>query len=316
MTYWNTAEFKVRFVCAIFAQAETINLEIMKIMRKVASIIAKKGIMDKNTELKDTAIRVHIKHTQPVEVSDFVASLTSIENLFTSYMRDKAECKEEVQAKLYVEKIKEGSIDIWMIAPAIVGLIAFADNTNKLCDFIKHINDFVRHFTQGLNPGKKYTVSELKCLKGVLAPTSNDRDGQLIIEAININNSKVIMNGVSIGFVDSNSVQNQIDKEIESRKSAESTDGIYRKVLMQIYQVRKTAESNVGNKAIIDHIFVGKRLPVWFETDDLKSTILYSDYNPTRTGFVVDVEVMTIDGKPKVYKVVRLYEAVPLNDDD
>lgn len=287
----------------------------MKIMRIFASVIKKNKGMDAKLDPKDTAIRVHIKHTKPVEVNEFVASVTSVSNLFSSYMKENAECKEEVKAKLYVEKIKEGSIDIWLVAPALVGLIAFAENANKLCDFVKHINDFIAHFTRGLNPEKKYTLSELRDLKELLTPTSTDRDGQIAIDAININTNQVVTQGTPVTFDSSNSIQNQIEREIDIRKSTEISDGIHKKVLMQIYQLRNTADSNVGNKAIIDDIYFGKKLPVVFETEELKSEILYSEANPTRTGFVVDAEVMTIEGKPKAYKIVGLSDSFPLDEE-
>jgi len=287
----------------------------MKIMRIFASVTKKLKGMDEKIELKDTAIRVHLKHTKPVEVNDFVASVTSIGNLFSSYIKENADYKEEVKAKLYVEKIKEGSIDMWLVAPTIVGLLAFADNTNKLCDFVKHINDFIAHFLNGLHPEKKYTLSELKDLKELLTPTSTDRGGQISIEAININTNQVVMHGTPVNFDGSNNIQNQIEREIDVRKNTEVSDGVHKKVLMQIYQLRNTADSNVGNKAIIDDIFVGKKLPVVFGTDELKSDILYSEANPARTGFIVDAEVLTIEGKPKAYKIVGLSDSFPLDED-
>lgn len=287
----------------------------MKIMRIFASVINKHKIMGEKIELKDTAIRVHLHHTRPVEVNEFIASVTSIGNLFSSYIKENADYKEEVKAKLYVEKIKEGSIDMWLVAPALVGLIAFADNANKLCDFVKHINDFIAHFTHGLNPEKKYTISELQDLKDVLAPTSADRGGQINIDAINIHTNNVVIQGTPVTFDSSNSIQNQIEREIEARKNAEVSDGIHKNVLMQIYQVRNNAESNVGNRAIIDEIYLGKKMPVVFEPNELKEEILRSDLNPLKTGFMVDAKVMTIEGKPKVYKIVGLHESFPLEED-
>lgn len=284
-------------------------------MRIFASVTQKLKVMDAKLDTKDTAILVHLHHTKPVEVNDFVASVTSISNLFSSYMKENADYKEEVKAKLYVEKIKEGSIDMWLVAPTLVGLIAFADNTNKLCDFVKHINDFIAHFLNGLHPEKKYSISELQDLKEVLSPTSSDRGGQIKVDAININTNQVIIPGTPVTFDSSNSIQNQIKREIEVRKSTEVSDGVHKKVLMQIYQLRNKADSNVGNKAIIDDIFVGKKLPVVFATDELKSEILFSEANPARTGFIVDAEVMTIEGKPKAYKIVGLSDSFPLDEE-
>ena len=83
---------------------------------------------------------------------------------------------------------------------------------------------------------------------------------------------------------------------------------------MQIYQVRSDADSNTGNKAIIDEIFKGKKVSLLFDSDELKNEILFSNSNPTRTGYQVDVKVQTINGKPQAYKVLALHDIMELSD--
>ena len=83
---------------------------------------------------------------------------------------------------------------------------------------------------------------------------------------------------------------------------------------MQIYQVRSDAGSNTGNKAIIDDIFKGKKIAVVFETDELKQRILYSENNPTRKLFQVDIKVQTVNGIPVAYKVISLHDVIDYNE--
>lgn len=83
---------------------------------------------------------------------------------------------------------------------------------------------------------------------------------------------------------------------------------------MGVYQVRSDAGTNTGNKAIIDEIYKGKKIALVFETDELKNAILFSEINPTRKVFQVDVQVQTANDKVVAYKVIALHEIIDLED--
>lgn len=51
-----------------------------------------------------------------------------------------------------------------------------------------------------------------------------------------------------------------------------------------------------------------------FETDELKNAILFSEINPTRKVFLVDVQVQTANYKVVAYKVIALHEIIDLED--
>ena len=59
---------------------------------------------DPRLKPEDTALLIHIEHKKPVEISDFVAMLHSVGNLYSSYTRSQSgTCGEN--PKLYVKKI-------------------------------------------------------------------------------------------------------------------------------------------------------------------------------------------------------------------
>ena len=64
-----------------------------------------------NPKPQDTQLRVHIKNSKPIEISQLAASMNSLGNLYSSYVHNNAESVDMAQAKLYVEKISEGSIE-------------------------------------------------------------------------------------------------------------------------------------------------------------------------------------------------------------
>lgn len=89
------------------------------------------------------------------------------------------------------------------------------------------------------------------------------------------------------------------------------SENIERRVLMQIFQVRN-AETNKGNKAIIDEIVEGKPVPLLFASDELRDVILFSDTNPTRKLFQVDVKVQRSSVGIAAYTVMELHDVVDM----
>ena len=68
-----------------------------------------------------------------------------------------------------------------------------------------------------------------------------------------------------------------------------------------------------GNKAIIEEISKNK-IPVVFDTDELKNRILNSDSNPVKRAFFVDVEVKTINSRIVAYNVLALHDVIDLDE--
>lgn len=197
---------------------------------------------------------------------------------------------------------------------ASAAFIPFAENANTILDFAKHIKDIVSYYINGKGSEPKFSVSDLKALHDLFTVSANDRKSETTIGAIYKSEKGDIYNNCTFNYGNSNSAQNQINKEIECLNNSEPEDSIYHRVLMQIYQVRSDADSNTGNKAIIDEIFKGKKVSLLFDSDELKNEILFSNSNPTRTGYQVDVKVQTINGKPQAYKVLALHDIMELSD--
>lgn len=270
-------------------------------------------IMDKVLP-KDTALLVHIEHSKPVEINNFVSSLNALNSLYTSYIRKYGDSKEVSQSKLYIEKIEEGSIDIFLCELAAATLIPFIENANVIFDFAAHIKSIYDFFIKGKGEKPTLDIQECKNYKDVLGIVSSDFHGTMSIGAINRSDKGHVFNNCIFNYGDSNSAQNKLDKNIEELKEKEPKAEIYCRVLMHIYQLRNESSNDVGNKAIIDEIAPGKKVSLLFDSDELKSAILFSETNPTQKGFQVDVKVQTINGKLSAYKVVALHDIIDLEE--
>lgn len=86
-----------------------------------------KGLVKHNEILegKDTALLVHIEHSKPIELQDFITGLEGLGGLFRDFAAKNGQDKEQAQAKLYVEKIENGCIDIFLCDAVSASLIPF-----------------------------------------------------------------------------------------------------------------------------------------------------------------------------------------------
>ena len=259
-------------------------------------------------------ILLHIEHSKPIEISELVTSLNAIGNLFSIFAQEKGGSKDLSHAKLYVEKIEEGCIDIFLCETVTAGLLPFLENMNIIFEFSSYVKNVLEYYANGIGEKPKLGLSEIKNFKDFLTVTAGDNNGEMTIGAISKGNKCNIFNNCTFNFQGSNSAQNQLERDEIERRSIDSHDEIYNRVLMQIYQVRSDAGSNTGNKAIIDDIFKGKKIAVVFETDELKQRILYSENNPTRKLFQVDIKVQTVNGIPVAYKVISLHDVIDYNE--
>lgn len=273
---------------------------------KMNSIFQKKIVMNNNNVL-----RIHIKNSQPVDVSDFTKTMSAFGTLFSNFAQKNGKSKEEANAKLYVSKIIEGSIDIHLVELASLAVIPFVENSNLILDFAKHIKSIYDYFVLSKGDEPELNVPELKCVHDMVSIPANDRNGLMTVQVINDNAGNVIFEGCTFNHIEGNGIQNQSDNALKERKSLSNEGDIYRKQLMTIYQVRKDGADR-GNKGVIDAIS-DRKLGLVFDSDTLEDDILRSAQNPMLKGYIVDVIVQTVQGKPAAYKIMALHDVIDLD---
>lgn len=273
---------------------------------KMNSIFQKKIVMNNNNVL-----RIHIKNSQPVDVSDFTKTMSTFGTLFSNFAQKNGKSKEEANAKLYVSKIIEGSIDIHLVELASLAVIPFVENSNLILDFAKHIKSIYDYFVLSKGDEPELNVPELKGVHDMVSIPANDRNGLMTVQVINDNAGNVIFEGCTFNHIEGNGIQNQSDNALKERKALSNEGDIYRKQLMTIYQVRKDGADR-GNKGVIDAIS-DRKLGLVFDSDTLEDDILRSAQNPMLKGYIVDVIVQTVQGKPAAYKIMALHDVIDLD---
>lgn len=269
--------------------------------------------MKKEPLPQDTAMLITITHSKPIEMSDLVNTLNGIGNTFDDYCKRNGDSSEGRKAKLYVEKIEHGSIDILLTEALTLGMLPLLENCNVIMEFAGYVKNVLGYFINGNGSKPELTRSELQHLKDSLSVVVHDNKGDISFGAVDRKNVNISFNDCNVTYIQGNVAQNQINDAIEECERVRPSEKIHTSQLMQIRQLRSDMESNSGNRARIDAL-CKRDLPVYFDTPELKRIILASVENPTLRAFMVDVVLQTIDNKPASYKVMHLHDVVPLEE--
>lgn len=105
----------------------------------------------------------------------------------------------------------------------------------------------------------------------------------------------------------SNAIQNIVKRNLNVLKQPEIEDSVYEKVVLTWFQARSDIKSKKGNKGVIESINK-KELNVIFHDDSIKEEMLHGDINPLTTAFVIDVKIENLNGKPAIYRIMKLHE--------
>lgn len=265
-------------------------------------------------QTKDTALLFKVTHSKPIEIGDFVATMSSLGNLYESYVRDHADSSEGRKAKLYVEKIEHGCIECFLTEALTACALPFMENFNSICEFAGHLKELVTNAISG-EKELRLTLPELRSLYDLFSITANDPKGKVKFMAFDKSNVNITYNEYTFNFGDSNSAQNQIQKAERILREEKSSETIHSRKLLVIHQMRGNMGTDAGNRGQIDELH-NKPLPIVFETDELKSQILHSTENPTRQAYLVDVVVQTVNNRPITYKIMALHDKIPLDNED
>ena len=261
---------------------------------------------------QDTALLFKVTHSKPIEMKDFVATMNSLAYLFEGYAKENADSTEGRKAKLYVEKIEQGCIEVFLQEVITACALPYMENFNTIMGFAGYLGTLVTNAINGRNE-TRLSIPELKALSDLFAINAKDPKGTTEFGAIARNAPNNLFENCTFNFYESNTAQNQIKQTVEYKEQEAPSETVYERQLMTIFQMRGNMNTNAGNKAIIDAL--GKKpLSVVFETEELKRQILCNDDNPTKQAYLVDVVIQTIGGKPIAYKVMALHDIIPLDE--
>lgn len=262
-------------------------------------------------------IEVVIRNSDPIDLLDFTASLTAIAREHESRIRSSVPRVDVDQTRLLIVDVRKGSI-ILELLPILAPIISTAEVTNTAVEFVGHMKAVLGQLKVPGGRAEHATTAQLKNMNDTVQTVANDSRGEMSIAARYQNGDviqELIITKNDARIISENATSQR--REIEAKGS-----NVLNRVLMRLHQSsvddlkvgRKTSE-----KGIVERVDL-KPKPLIYASDlagqRLKDEIQKEEGNPFQKGFVVDLDVETVGGKPRAYRVLAVHDVIDLDDDD
>ncbi|CAA2161233.1 hypothetical protein MBRA_06393 [Methylobacterium brachiatum] len=257
--------------------------------------------------LAEPPLTIEINNRQPVELADLTSALAAVNSQYQRYLMESDEAVTKEEAKLFVHTIRPGSIVAELVSYAAAHpkeLVDVAKAGGSMIGFAKQLTTSLAELRDGKKVPSEMLQKDLKDLSRLMDIPAKDPGSTLQIYA---DRGSTVNVSLTIGSTEANAIQNRITKEIEARKEPEQT--VYNRVLMYWHTASRGTARKKSGKAVIDKIS-DQPLTVLIDDPDMRTKMLAGKDNPLLIGFLVDVEVMYVSETPRVYRVLKLYEAV------
>ena len=263
---------------------------------------------------EQTVLKVRIANTKPVELLDLTTSLTAMADEYKRHLDASGVELEDKQVHLFIKEVRSGSIEIDLIDlvnyASVTGAAVVAGNFNAVVEFAKTLKqgfDWLAGRTSVV-PEMATDRQRLKNYVNMVEPIAKDNGSQIII-APEVNGQVTGDININVLYTDANALQNTAARQIAALK--EPVSGLKEKVLLRWYQTRNSLE-NTGDRAIIESIHP-RPLKAIFNSPAIKRSMLQLSENLYSQAFIVDVMVDTIEGSPKLYKIMEMHDHIDLD---
>jgi len=268
-------------------------------------------------------IVVRIKTSQPIDVDDFAAIYTALGSQYRKFVQSRfPEVGED--ATIYVRQVTKGSIVADLVPWVLATWHSVPDELKRIdivVEFVKKYGELLGIYLKGSGRSKTANRSDLNDFAKQVTAIANDPNGSAVIEAAAFEDGKRKVRAVF--KFQSKEAQRAVEKIESHRLLLEKQSGADQpRVLMVFHQanVRTTPVGRrTGERVRIEEIS-RKDLPLIYASqiaeERIKSEIREADDNLFRKGFVVDVNVAAIDGRPVAYRVTNVHQVIDLPEDD
>jgi hypothetical protein len=272
----------------------------------------------KKDELAHLVLNIDTKN--PIRVEDFVSSFTAISSQYERFIR--AEYPDMASdADIFVREVRKGSIEADLVPWAIKGLSAVVNVIEQIQiveKFVRTYGALLKTYTGG-SQEPEASRSDLKDLMGAVAAIANDPNGKGSLRAVVFEDGKKkIKAAVSFDTGEAREAQRQIEDQRMVLDATASAD--HERVLMIFMQsnVKDTPMGKrTGQRVTIEEI-APRDLPLIYASDlaerRIKHEVREADENVFKKGFIVDVNVQLVGGKPAGYRVTNLHQVIDLPD--
>ncbi|MCP3927277.1 MAG: hypothetical protein GY714_32360 [Desulfobacterales bacterium] len=192
-------------------------------------------------------MRIELKNSEPVELVKYTNSLLCLADEYKDFLLKEEGAASANESKLYIQKVKSGSIiaDLFSLSP---GAIPAISDLNNIIAFSHHLKAFVGCLLN--NKGTdKFDKKNFENISGFVEPVAEDNSSQINIYNKFEGNVNLVLN---IDSKEANNIQNRSRKLIENMQVP--MQGNHSKVVLYWFQTRNDVTSQAGYQGIVEQI--------------------------------------------------------------
>lgn len=253
-------------------------------------------------ENNEPTLQIIIHNKKPIILVDLTKSLLSLNNQYLIFLDKNGITYDDRKGALFIKELKSGSAIIELGTMICFALPLF-EQFNTLYEFAKNILEISDYFLGKSEEKPNLSKSDIENISNFFEVNARDPASTIAIQVTGNNNN------INFQFTgtESGAIQNGARKELD--KLNDINNSIFKKQLLVFFQARFN-DPKAGTKAIIENV-TSKPLKVIFENTNMKNQMMnnHSGFSKPwqKLAYIVDVEVQTIGGIPKVYKIIDYY---------
>ena len=282
-------------------------------------------------------IQIHFNVHRPIELTDLNLSFLGLARRYRKFLLERAKenglKQSDTDVKLYVTKIESNCILAELSgAVEILGtLFTVMDYKNIFIDFVKNTKNTIDYY-RGIAQSGEVDVKNLPDSKGELGAITD------WLKTVDIPGSDMKLSAIeyaseeteeskrtlfSVSFTDEETAEARKGALLAQRALDERGEADHKNVLMFLFQTNTDeprSQGTTADRAVIKAIS-DKPLRLYFASE-LDQDRMYTfkndpESNPFKASYIVDVNVETDrNDKPVTYRVVRLREIIPDDDEE
>lgn len=255
-------------------------------------------------------LTVAIEHVGPIELRALADSLAALSAMYARYAERERLPLPDERVRLFVREIRSGSILVDLVAVASQAPVVAehaAMVAKSVAGFAGSVRDVIDHF------------------RGVRAEPPKDLDKRDADDIRRVVEPVAIQPGASIGFVARDNAQVTVNLVLPSNDAAAvqrraehysslqslPATGLHRRSLFYWHQAQDKVGGAAGDRGVIEAISA-RPVKTVFANERAKAEMLGEAL--FRFAYVVDVDVQTIGGQPRLYKVLEVRDRVERED--
>lgn len=248
-----------------------------------------------------------------VEISDFAALFAGLGSQFDDFLKHKHPDLEGT-AEMYVREVRSGSI-IADLVPAIGSVIAIMDQAIIVSEFARRVGGRILTLASGkfLEGARK---SDLQHVSETIRAVANDNGGTASIESITYSEDGPVRK-LEAEFATHEARRALATIESQKTMLDKKENADHEKALM--YFTRADTHDAKIDKRSGERIKIEKisdrDLALVYQSELAKERIkseIHGSISVFRKGFIVDVNVLTKNGRPVAYAIVHVHDVFDL----